>query len=305
MKNFFLHIEDALIILWETMKIFIKFPIMILPVLIPSIISACATWYFEMYFDWDNIVTFEGCLSLLFLVGFVCIVTYSFGSLVMLEMIEQIETNKKLNFFSALFKAFNKDFFKAFPVMAAWAFLWFILDIIDILIWKITRKNKSNGFIEFAQLWIQMFAFYTYPAIVWENKDAFSAIKKSSKNIENQFFELLTGLLSVRVLACIVAFVYVIVVLIVCYYFKGQNIKYSALDLKNLLIFICFARAFIIYIQQMFVANLYMWNMKWERAVIKAYVAGEPKPYLSDVEKPSLLDDIPDLLLVRNKSLKQ
>ncbi len=64
------------------------------------------------------------------------------------------------------------------------------------------------------------------------------------------------------------------------------------------IIYIAFAWSYTIYLEQMFGAELYLWNMRWEREIMKnpeknlEYLTAG----LKSVEKPSLLDETPDLL---------
>jgi hypothetical protein len=57
-------------------------------------------------------------------------------------------------------------------------------------------------------------------------------------------------------------------------------------------------------LEQMFIAELYLWNLKWERAVITAQSQRLPLPSLNDVPAPTLLDGTADLinssLLIQN-----
>ena len=57
-----------------------------------------------------------------------------------------------------------------------------------------------------------------------------------------------------------------------------------------------FAWSFTIYLEQMFTAELYLWSLKWEQAVHKAQQENKPLPELIDVPRPSILDEVPDLL---------
>lgn len=51
-----------------------------------------------------------------------------------------------------------------------------------------------------------------------------------------------------------------------------------------------------IYLEQMFTAQLYLWHIKWEKAVKKAREDGKEAPSLRDVPRPSVLDKVSDLL---------
>ncbi len=69
------------------------------------------------------------------------------------------------------------------------------------------------------------------------------------------------------------------------------------------IIYIGIAWSFSIYIEQMLMAELYLWHLKWEKEVNRALAQGKPVPTLEEVKPPSILDGIPDLAdLPKNKS---
>jgi hypothetical protein len=60
-------------------------------------------------------------------------------------------------------------------------------------------------------------------------------------------------------------------------------------------IYVGLAWSFCIYLEQMFVAQLYLWHMKWERKFEVARLIKRPLPAFEDIEPPALLAKIPDL----------
>jgi hypothetical protein len=62
------------------------------------------------------------------------------------------------------------------------------------------------------------------------------------------------------------------------------------------IIYAAFAWSYSIYLEQMFSANLYLWHLRWEKECIEAQRAGRQLPALRDVPRPSILDEVPDLL---------
>ena len=45
----------------------------------------------------------------------------------------------------------------------------------------------------------------------------------------------------------------------------------------------------------MFTAELYLWNMKWERK-LRAQAEGKPIPSMREVPRPSVLDEVHELI---------
>jgi len=50
----------------------------------------------------------------------------------------------------------------------------------------------------------------------------------------------------------------------------------------------------------MFIAQLYLWHLKWEKQIEKEKRHGKQLSKLKDVKKPSLLDEIFELSEIRN-----
>lgn len=65
------------------------------------------------------------------------------------------------------------------------------------------------------------------------------------------------------------------------------------------MIYCAFVWSFALFLEQIFVAELYLWHLIWEREVKVAQERGEAEPALADVKHPCVLDDVPDLFLTR------
>jgi len=63
------------------------------------------------------------------------------------------------------------------------------------------------------------------------------------------------------------------------------------------IVYCCFAWSFSIFLEQMFVAELYRWHLRWEEAFTTAQQSGHQPPTLQEVPRPSVLDTLPDLAI--------
>lgn len=301
----------------DTFKIFCKYPVMTLPLLICWIIYAYMTVYFHFDFGTEGL-SFQIILGIIFLIILVYCILFSVGSFIMLEMIEHIETGNKPNFFKALSDTFSRNFIKAFPIMLVWAIIWFVIEIIEAL----TRKKRNNNdddsqeksYINIAKTisgykeltlgtltldliksGVRMVVFYIYPAIAWENQTTLNAIKKGFAGIKNNALNFVTSFFTIEMAS---VFIFLPAGLMISFA-DVFNINYSELTWKLLILYIACAFAYYLYLQQMSAAILYMWNMKWEKAVQEAIKEGREIPKLEDIKRPDLLDDIPDLLILK------
>lgn len=62
------------------------------------------------------------------------------------------------------------------------------------------------------------------------------------------------------------------------------------------IMYIAFVWSYSVYLEQMFAAGLYLWHMKWERAVGNAQRDGTPIPSMRQIPQPSILDDVHELI---------
>ena len=303
----------------DTFKIFYKYPALALPLLICWIIYAYLTVYFHFDFNTEGLSVQMG-LGFVFLIILAYCILFSVGSFIMLEMIEHIETGNKPNFFKALADTFSKNFIKAFPIMLVWAIIWFGIEIIEALISKKNRNNDNDndsqeksyknvaktisGYkeltlgtltLDLIKSGVRMIVFYIYPAIAWEDETTLNAVKKGFAGIKNNALNFVTSFFTIEM-----ATIFIFLPAGLMIWFADEfNINYSELTWRLLILYIACAFAYYLYLQQMSAAILYMWNMKWQKAIKIAMDNGHGIPKLSDIKRPDLLDDIPDLRLLK------
>jgi len=309
------------ITLTDTFKIFSKYPVLALPLLICWIVCVYMTVYFHFDFNTEGL-TCQMVLGLLFLIILAYCILFSVGSFIMLEMIEHIETGNKPNFFKAWVDTFSKNFIKAFPIMLVWAFVWFVIEIIEALI---RRKNKNDnegsreksykniaksisGYQELSlgtltfdliKSGVRMIVFFIYPAIAWENETTLNAVKKGFACIKNNALNFATSFFTIE----IVIYLILLPAGLMIWSAEELNINYSELAWKLLIIYVACAFTYYLYLQQMMAAILYMWNMKWAKECFYARKDGLPEPKITDVKKPDLLDNIQDPNLRRKRNI--
>lgn len=298
-------------ILIDTLKQLLRHPLLLIPIMIGWIYYASAIIYFDYHFNWDSYTFNQGMLIIFLILLSFCFV-FSLSSFILLEIIEQIETNNKVNLLKALSDAIFIDTYKALPIIFIWAIIYFILEILEAIF---SRRNKDNnhktasyeniagtlsGYDSFSltslsfdivKSGIRLIVFFIFPAIAWEDENCIGAIKKGTSAIKEHFQELLTGFISIEFVALILG----IPAGIMLSLSEHKIMTFSDTAWLYLILYIAFASSLYLYLQQMFVASLYLWIIKWKRAVRKAKLAKMPIPELKDITPPSLLDNIPDL----------
>ena len=144
-----------------------------------------------------------------------------------------------------------------------------------------------------------MIAFLIYPAIVWEKKGFFKSIKKGLAVAKAHKAEFITGFILTD-LAALVVFLPPSILFILSGKF---HIEFPDWVWLTTIIYCGFAWSFSMFLEQMFTAELYLWHLLWENESSIAKNNGDELPKLEDVRRPSIMDNVPDMVytIERNK----
>ena len=254
-------------------------------------------------------------LIIIFLIYFGASFLIGISCLLLLEIAQQVESEENICLFKALKDCFLRDFIKAFPVLIIWSIIWFILVVIQALFSKkkssdkgkderLTAKSaaetlagKSEGFsltgvfFRALQKGVRMIVFLILPAVAWEDLSPVKAIKKGSNVFRNNIPEFLTGL-ALTELFSIIVFLPVTIIFIL--YYKVEII-FPEYVWYIVLVYIAFAWSLSFLVEQLYVAELYLWHIKWENEQKIAKAQGKELPKLMDVKKPSFFDNVQSL----------
>jgi hypothetical protein len=302
---------------WEiiaaSVRAFAKFPELLIPLLFSWLFYAGTIIYFNFMFDWSSLepgAAFALCFGIIF--GFSTLLCFSASW--MLEMIEQIETGKPLNIASALAETVNVNLLRMLPIALVWATVWFALMIVDVLTSKRKAESKEQKELSFksatevlagtdeqfswtslsidlVQKLVRMLVFLSLPAVCWRGMSGFSAMGEGLRTARKHAVEFLAG----YVLSGGAAALLFLPVALPAYLDAKKVIHVPEHAWPAMFVYLAFAWSFSIYIEQMFTAELYLWHMKWDKAVKHAQKNGAIEPKLSEVKRPSLADDIADL----------
>lgn len=297
-------------------KALFKYPVMFLPIIANIIIFSLISIYFRFHFDTSGITSLEQFFGFGFLVLMLLCFIISFNCFVLLEIIQQIENGKPINLFSALDEVIFKDIPRALPIMLVWAIIWFILEVINMIISSLRsrrRRGENRGYarrygndmflrtlstiVSLVESGVRMLIFYVYPAIAWEDASPIESIKKSFRHLKEVGPEFLIGFGELEFISAIVG------VPLLLFLIANEHVK--SLPPETLwtiiIIYMSIAFSFYIFLQQIYTAILYLWIIKWNKAVVIAIVNKQPIPTIKDVEFPSLVDDNFDLCISNRK----
>lgn len=243
--------------------------------------------------------------------GFALMLTLSCS--VLLELLQQKETGKSFNLFKSLGKTLTKNILHILILSFIWAVIWFLLTILE----AIFRKKNSSGdsdeetaenvaktlagtdndsllslTFEALKKGIRMIVFLIIPAFAWEDLGVGKSFKRGLSVLRQRVTEFISGY-TLSYLAGIIVF---LPPSIMFYMSAKLKIDFTDWSWVVCIIYIAFAWSYSIYLEQMFTAELYLWQLKWKREFRNAETEGRNLPKFHEVERPSIIDDRPDLI---------
>jgi hypothetical protein len=312
-KIMFKGIKTGTAVVKNATELLIKRPKLLFPLLFSWMLYAPLIIYFNYYFNGDN-YKFLITLSIYFILFFIFAFITSISNLILLELIYLLKSGKKVKLFTALKRVILYDLYKSMPVIVIWAVIWFIIEIISAMFSSDDKKDKtanaknftktlsgygetsifSLGF-EIIQKFIRMGVFLILPAIVWENLSIKYAYKNCLNILKDHSSHFTWGIILTKMVD------YIVFLPVGILYVVSDEFNITLPDIVWIvaLIYCSFAWSYSEFIEQIYCAELYLWNLKLlrerERAIIKESVMPVS---LSEIIRPSLLNNDPDLLLL-------
>lgn len=299
-------------VIYASIRAFQKNPIFLLPLLTVWLIYAPTVVFFKWHFDWDQYDNTESMLIMFLIIfGFSLMLTISCS--ILLELIQQKETGKPFHLRNSIYETLTKNIFHIIVLSFIWAVVWFILVILeaifskkkssddndeesveniantlagneDFSIWSLTFDALKKG--------IRMVVFLIMPAFAWEDLSISKSYRRGLSILKQRIPEFVAGYTLSYLAGMIVFFPPFIM-----FYLHGKlKIDFPDWSWIVCIIYIAFAWSYTIYLEQMFTAELYLWHLKWEKEVELATKEGRIPPQFWQIERPSVVDDKPDLI---------
>ena len=209
------------------------------------------------------------------------VVLFTMACLAQLKVIEQIESDKPIDWKELLQATLYSDLKRALPGMiiasvtssAEWIF-WLGLTLLSSQYDDLKDSHTAR-----------VRVLFLLPAIVWEGI-SFSEAEQKSKKMLNERVETFSPNFGLsKVLPLLVLFGLM----------KAEFFPFSVIVVSAM-----------IYMEQIIAGELYLWYLRWYKAVELAPSLGREAPTLEEMEQPSLLNGVPDLLgvLTNNSAFK-
>ena len=307
----FQGIKNGTGLIKESIKTFGKYPSLIIPLLVCWAIYAPMIVHLKFFFPWDNYSTGQQ-LAVVFFVILIFSFILSISCLILLELIQQIETGENLNIFTATFSSIP-NIVKSLPVTVAWAVIWFVISVIEMLLRRRSDDDDEDmdfnaenaaktvaGFEEFSlsaaffealRKGVRMIAFLIYPAIAWEKNGFSKSVIKGLAVAKTHKTEFIAGFVLTDLAAALVFLPPAILFIL-----SGKfDVEFPDGVWFITIIYCGFAWSFSMFLEQMFTAELYLWHLLWEKDCELAKNNGNELPKLEEVKRPSIMDSTPDL----------
>lgn len=305
------RLKSGVEVVGDSITVFRLYPKLSVPLLCCWLVYAPIVLYLKFFFPWDNFEFGAICL-IVFLIILLFSFLFSCSCLVLLELLQQIESGKQAKLSSAFAEAMTKDLIKTLPITFVWAIIWFLLTLLQAIFSKkrgggdadLSAENAartlagyksislSGAFFEALKKGVRMVVFLILPAIAWEDQPPFQAVRKGFAVLKTHLAEFATGFALTELAAIVV--------------FLPPGLLFMAADKFELtlpdlvwyltILYCAFAWTFSMFIEQMFSAELYLWHLVWERRCSTARAEGEESPSFRDTPRPSVLNGVPDLL---------
>ncbi len=307
----FQGLENGWGLIKESIRVFNRYPKFIIPLLITWLIYAPIILCLKYWFDWDA-YTSSQIFLIIFGIIFCFAFLLSFSCSILLELIQQLETGQQISVMSAFRHTLLYNTIKILPVVFVWTIIWFILLVVQALLSKDKKRERKSfsaknaaktlaGYEEFSfskaffkalEKGVRMVVFLILPAIAWENLSFRKSVKKGFAVFKSNLSVFTTGFVFTGLITAIIflppAFLFFIS--------DKMEISFPEWVWVLTIVYIAFAWSYSIYLEQMFTAGLYLWNLKWEKEVARAQTENKPIPSLNDIPRPSLFDEVKDLL---------
>jgi hypothetical protein len=223
----------------------------------------------------------------------------SFGCLMVLERVRQIEMDEPRSLTGALGSALAKTV-RALPLVLIWSVLWLAVNAVGILLGGDEDDDRDAGdsllgwSLRAACDAMRMLLFCSLPALAWEvGVGPVAAVKRGMAVARRHKVEFGVGLL-LSELAAQIAFLPLVAAAVA--YARGVDLPEVAL--LGVVALSLLLWTLVMLVQQLYAAELYVWHLLWEDASARSVAAGDAPLAADAVARPSLLDGVPALAAV-------
>ena len=302
------RIVQALKMAVASLRAFARYPSLFVALGIVWVGLAAAGWLalphvLDLFYSpaMDSETTFRLTMAMVSLGAFaVSGVALSFGCLVVLERVRQIEMDEPRSLAGALASALANTV-RALPLVLVWSVLWLAVNALGVLLAgdgedgdRAVGDRAVDWSVRAACDAMRMLVFCSLPALAWEvGGSPLGAVRRGMAVARRHKAEFGVGLL-LSDLAGELAILPIAGVAVV--YLRGAELPEVAWVAGIALSLLLWT--FLMLVQQLYAAELYVWHLLWEDASARSVAAGDMPLAPDAVTRPSLLDGVPALATV-------
>jgi len=297
----------------EAVAVLFHHPSLLIPLLSVWVLSSILLLYAVYFFIWEAYSVGTQAM-VMFLVVYIMSALLLTATAIQVVVIEQIETSQRASFGRAVGLVVTRYALTVLLLSVFYAIIWGLLVMLQSLFSRrrssaaddlsfrtaygtisgLGRSSSVSGsMLEVMKKGTRFLFFLIIPAIVWENRRIVKAVTRAFSVLDKRVVELASAFLFSEFVA-VVLFLPPAILWIAQ---ETEVLRVSTTGWMVLLVYEGLVWSFVVYVEQMFLANLFLWHKKWEVVQQQAIEKGTAIPALLDVPQPSLLDEVPDLLL--------
>jgi hypothetical protein len=301
----FARIGNGFKIMRSTLMFVFRKPVFLIPVLFALVTSLLVNG-FIIFSTLDQTLSDGAYVGLGFLVIFVSSFFISLAQLIILELLEQHETDGDMKLGKAIGEALSRDLLRALPIILIWSLIQFLIQILDALV-----SGGENGRSTFLERILRRLlsgirrglhwgVMLVLTALAWEDIKPKDAYHKAKTVYKKHFIEMLTGIS----ISAVISLMFVVPVIIIIVLSSNGAIIIGPTILIVMMVWFVLIWCLGMIIEQIYTAELYLWYKVYEDEIETARQKGVNGPSsLYDVPRPTFFDDVPDMVL-RNRNQK-
>lgn len=314
-------LDDGLQMVGRAVSIFRKYPVFLVPLLATWSIYAALILYIEFGATSSQLFA-SGGLTLVFI--FFCFLAsiLATSSLVLLEMIRDVELGKKPRLLSALYRTVQSHFVRAIPIILVWAAAWLFVTLLSAIFSRRRRdsddredrdlsmenaaRTLTGGVPLFSFRYllrllnkaIRLFVFLILPGIVWLGCGPLTATKHGYSALMNHLRKFASGFILSEAVAILIGLPLMVFFQIA----DGGGFEVPDIVWLGIIFYAAFGWSFATYVEQILAAELFLWHLKWDRENQRRESLNLPPIRIDDLPRPDLLDDINEFRSAESKS---
>jgi hypothetical protein len=210
----------------------------------------------------------------------------------------------------------SHDFPRALPILLLWPLIWFLITLVQVFTGKKSSHDQdesfsaenaartltgvdtefsfSAAFFQSLRKGVRMVVFLILPAIAWDELRPMHATRRGLHVLKAHLGIFAKGF----ILTDIASFIALFPAIILFYFSSEGKIHLPDEAWFGIILYSAFAWTLTFFMEQIYGAQLYLWHLKWVKAVKDAKANDTAPPDFQQVPQPSIMDDIPEFVAI-------